>query len=198
MQWLLEGDPAIRWQTRRDLSEASARSVSRDRNRVAREGWGARLLALQDEAGTWAGGQSADGGLYSPKWTSTTYTMLLLRDLGLAADNRQARKACTLLLEHGMQRDGGITYGWRGRSETCISGMVLSILAYFRHDDERLETLVHHLLREQMPDGGWNCRRWQGTTHSSMNTTISVLEGLHFRELQDWRGSTACRPAPRT
>src|SRR5919197_179537 len=103
--WLLDGDPAIRWQTLRDLLGASERTVERERRRVARDGWGARLLARQDPEGTWA------GGLYTPKWTSTTYTLLLLRDFGLAAHNRQARRACQLLLDRGFQRDGGINYG---------------------------------------------------------------------------------------
>ena len=182
-QWLLDGDPAIRWQTLRDLIEAGEVSIERERSKVAREGWGARLLAKQDREGTWAGGQSSDGGLYSPKWTSTTYTMLLLRDFGLPARNRPACRACALLLDRGFQRDGGINYGWRGRSETCITGMVLSILSYFQYDDERLETLADYLLREQMPDGGWNCRRHDGATHSSVHSTISVLEGLRFYEL---------------
>src|SRR6266700_814563 len=136
IQWLLDGDPAIRWQTLRDLVEAPERSVERERHKVAREGWGGRLLARQDAEGRWAGGQSSDGGLYSPKWISTTYTMLLLRDFGLPAANRQARKACALLLDHGLQCDGGINYGWRGRSETCITAMVLSILSHFEYEDE--------------------------------------------------------------
>ena len=198
IQWLLDGDPAIRWQTLRDLIGASERSFERERNKVAREGWGARLLARQDREGTWAGGLSSDGGLYSPKWTSTTYTMLLLRDFGLPASNRQARRACALLLDRGLQRDGGINYGWRGRSETCITGMVLSILSCFEYEDDRLDTLADHLLAAQMADGGWNCQRPYGATHSSVHTTISVLEGLRLYELP-WTQSTgaASRAAPR-
>ncbi len=189
--WLLDGDPAIRWQVLRDLTDGSEAAVRRERNRVAREGWGARLLAKQDPAGTWAGGRSGDGGLYSPKWTSTTYTLLLLRDLGLPAGNRQARRGCKLLLEGGLQKDGGLNFGWRGRSETCISGMGLSILASFGYDDPRLDRLLHYLLKEQMPDGGWNCRRPLGATHSSMNTTISALEGLqHLATLRAGRART--------
>ena len=83
LAWLLEGDAAIRWQTLRDLVEAPERSVERERRKVASEGWGARMLALQGADGRWASGQSSDGGLYSPKWTSTTYSLLLLRDFGL-------------------------------------------------------------------------------------------------------------------
>ncbi len=197
VSWLLDGDPAIRWQTLRDLVGASEPTVERERNRVARDGWGARLLAKQDSDGRWAGGRSSDGGLYSPKWTSTTYTMLLLRDLGLPANNRQARKACPLLLDGGIQRDGGVNYGWRGRSETCITGMVVSILSHFKYDDSRLDALAKHLLMEQMPDGGWNCRRDLGATHSSMNTTISVLEGLRLFELHREGDVRALRAAQR-
>jgi len=185
--WLLRGDPAIRWQTVRDLAGASEAAVERERSRVARAGWGARLLARQDPAGTWAGGVSPQAGLYSPKWISTTYTMLLLRDFGLPAANRQAHKACTLLLDRGLQPDGGINYGtwaqWTRRAETCVTGIVLSILSYFRYEDARLETVADHLLEQQMPDGGWNCRRPYGATHSSVHTTISVLEGLRQYEL---------------
>src|SRR5262249_52653143 len=150
IDWLLEGDPSIRWQTMRDLAGAAERTFERERKRIARDGWGARLLAHQYPKGTWADGMSSDGGLYSPKWISTCYTMMLLRDFGLPAENRQAGKACSLLLDQGLQRDGGINYGWRGRSETCITGMVLSILSYFEYDDEGLDTLADYLLTQQM------------------------------------------------
>jgi len=175
LSWLLAGDPAIRWQAHRDLTHAADAAVARVRRRVASEGWGGRLLALQDPGGTWA------GHMYSPKWISTTYTMLLLRDLGLPARNRQALRACALLVDRGLQRDGGIGFGW-GRSETCVTGIVLSILSWFRHDDRRLDAIADHLLAEQMADGGWNCLRPRGATHASMNTTILALEGLLLYE----------------
>lgn len=194
--WLLDADPAIRWQALRDVVGAGARAVERERQRVARAGWGARLLARQDPKGTWAGGLSSDAGLYSPKWISTTYTMLLLRDLGLPAGNQQAQKACALLLEQGLQRDGGINYGWT-TSETCVTGMVLSILAHFEHDDDRLDTIAEHLLAQQMPDGGWNCRRRFGATHASVHTTILALEGLRLYELHRDHKRQAVRAAQR-
>jgi hypothetical protein len=196
-RWLLAGDPAIRWQVLRDVVGAAESAVERERHKVAREGWGARLLARQDPEGTWAGGLSSDGGLYSPKWISTTYTMLLLRDFGLPATNRQARRACALLLDQGLQRDGGINYGWWGQSETCVTGMVLSILSFFACDDDRLDTVAGHLLEQQMPDGGWNCRRRLGATHASVHTTISVLEGLRHYELHRRRKLGAVRAAQR-
>jgi hypothetical protein len=148
--------------------------VARERRHVATEGWGARLLELQDRDGTWA------GGLYTPKWTSTTYSMLLLRDCGLPAQHEQGQKACAQLLEHGLCTDGGVNFGNAVRSETCITGMVLSILSHCRYDDRRVDVILDHLLEQQMPDGGWNCRRWRGDTHASMHTTISAVEGLEL------------------
>ncbi len=195
IQWLLGGDPAIRWQTLRDLLGASPRTLQREQAQIAREGWGARLLARQDPEGTWA------GGLYTPKWTSTTYTMLLLRDFGLPAGNRQARKACRLLLDQGLQPDGAIDYGlwaqWTRRGETCVTGMVLSILCHFGYDDERLDILLDHLLAHQMPDGGWNCRWPADATHASVHTTISVLEGLQLYTTRHGRKLRAVQAAQR-
>ena len=122
-----------------------------------------------------------------------------LRDFGLPATSRPARKACGILLDEGLQRDGGINYGtwgkWLRRGETCITGMILSILSYFEYDDDRLDTVVDHLLEQQMPDGGWNCRRPQGATHSSVHTTISALEGLRLYELHRGRESCAVQVA---
>jgi hypothetical protein len=190
LDWLLEGDPAIRWQVMRDLLGSPPGEVERERARVARGGWGKRLLALQDTAGTWG------GGLYDPKWISTTYTMLLLRDLGLPPGGRRTRRACALLLDQGLRRDGGIGYGRKDRSETCITGMVLSILAYFEHDDDRLELVADHLLERQMPDGGWNCRL-PDATHASVHTTISALEALELYQRKRGRKALAVRAAQR-
>jgi hypothetical protein len=199
IRWLLDGDAAIRWQTLRDLATASARIVERERQKVAREGWGARLLARQKRDGRWVGGPTSNDGLYTPKWTSTHYTMLLLRDFGLPAANPQARKACTVLLDRGFQPDGGLNYGtwakWTGQGEMCVTGMGLSILSQFEYNDPRLRTIACYLLGGQMRDGGWNCRRT--ATHSSLNSTISVLEGLQLYESHVGENVRALRAAQR-
>jgi hypothetical protein len=179
IQWFLEGDPAVRWQMLRDLTDANEIMIARERAKIDKEGWGAKLLAYQEDSGLWA------DGLYSPKWTSTTYTMLLLRRLGLDPENAQAQKGCQVLLDEGFYRDGGINYFASFKySETCVTGMVLSILAYFNYQDGRVNRLVEHLLEQQMPDGGWNCQSYKGATHSSFHTTINVLEGLREYEKQ--------------
>ena len=200
VRWLLAGDPSIRWQVLRDLIGAVDAVVEGERAKVAIEGWGARLLAEQNAEGRWARGRSSDGGMYVPKWTSTTYTLLTLRDFGLGPRNAKARRGCMLLLDEGLQRGGGIGFGaWAKRhpgGETCITGMVLSILAYFEVDDPRLDTIAAHLLHEQMADGGWNCRRARGASHASVHTTISVLEGLRNYERRG-RRLAAVRAAQR-
>lgn len=171
--WLLQGDPAIRWQTQRDLSGEQKEQWEMEKAKVAKEGWGARLLSHQDDEGTWG------GGLYSPKWISTTYTLLLLRRLGLPQDNQQALRGCQIMLDRGYHSDGGINFSpSRTHSETCVTGMVLSILSYFRMQDARLHDLAEHLYGRQMGDDGWNCESYNGAIHSSVHTTLSVLEGL--------------------
>jgi hypothetical protein len=109
--------------------------------------------------------------------------MLLLRRLGLDPNQSQAQQACHVLLDKGFYADGGINF-FRSYeySETCVTGMVLSILAYFNYQDKRLAGLVEHLLGQQMADGGWNCESYKGASHSSFHTTISVLEGLREYE----------------
>jgi hypothetical protein len=177
LRWLLEGDPAIRWQTFRDLKASTERTVCREQRRVVAEGWGAKLLEFQDPDGRWA------GGVYTPKWTSTTYTLLLLRSFGLPPRHPQALRACQVLLDTGFWQDGGINFyaPRHKRSETCISSMVLAMLCWFQCEDPRLDRLADHVIAQQLEDGGWNCRAipgYGGSTHGSFHTTVSALDGL--------------------
>jgi len=140
LDWLMEGDASIRWPALRDLAGSAGRTWERERRRVASEGWGARLMALQAADGRWA------GGVYTPKWTSTTYT-LLLRGI-LAPGNSQAVRGCRVLLDAGCWPDGGINFYPRQhpRSETCISSMVLAVECWFGLDDPRVDSLAAHML----------------------------------------------------
>lgn len=175
ISWLLDGDPAIRWQVMRDLINEPRATYESERKKVAREagGWGARLLTHQDADGNWG------GGIYSPKWKSTTYTLLLLRQMGLPPANEQALRGCEKFFLRGLEKDGGINlFKSFQHSETCVNGMILALLSYFRYPDERVHSVAGFLLHDQMPDGGWNCERIKGATHASFHTTISILEGL--------------------
>lgn len=173
IEWLLQGDPAIRYQTLKDLLDSNAKDVNHERQRISEDGWGKQLLEFQDENGTWS------NALYSPKWTSTFYSLLLLKRFGIA-NNGNTEKACNILLDRGFyEKDGGINYWktWK-QGETCVTGMLLSMLCFFQINDKRINQMVEYLMAEQMPDRGWNCERCKGATHSSFHTTISVLEGL--------------------
>jgi hypothetical protein len=181
MQWLLDSDPSIRWQVMRDLTEEPDESVAAERSRVASEGWGARLLDLQAPDGKWGDGTSL------PKWESTLYTLLLLRDMGLDPTSEQARTAV------GLVRDK-VTWGpefgdapfFEGEVEPCINGGVLALGGYFGEPSDRL---LNQLLGEQIKDGGWNCEAERGSVRSSFHTTICVLEGL--LEYEKGKGATA-------
>jgi hypothetical protein len=178
IDWLLGGDPSIRWQVLRDLLGVNSNKYNRERRKIELEGWGQKLLSFQMKNGLWA------NALYSPKWISTTYTLLLLKRMGLPQKNKQAKMACKLLLDKGFYIDDGINYfSSFEHSETCVTGMVLGILSYFQYKDLRVKRLADHLLNQQMPDGGWNCRSFLGDSHSSFHTTINVLEGLREFEI---------------
>jgi hypothetical protein len=169
----------VRWQARRDLLDEPAVVVADERARVATEGWGARLLAEQSADGTWG------GGLYSPKWTSTTYTLLLLRQLGLAPCP-QTTLGCQQALEGARCFDGGLTFAKSvPEPEACITSIVISIAAAFDAVDERVFAAMAWLLDQQLNDGGWNCDSVRtGSTHGSFNTTVLALEALS--EWQAW------------
>lgn len=173
IEYLLEGDPSVRSQTMRDLLDAPKVEVEAERKKIATEGWGAALLSKQGDNGLWA------NGLYSPKWTSTTYTLLHLRRLNLDPENEQARRGVKILLRKGLYEDGGINLfpSWKV-SELCVTGMVLSLAAYFGIEEPRLSGIVDYLLANRTDDGGWNCEIINGAKHGSFHTTISVLEGL--------------------
>lgn len=174
IEWLMEGDAPIRYQTMKDLLEDPPLRAEEERHTILKEGWGKALMERQAADGSWG------GGLYSPKWISTFYTLLLLFRFEAPADSR-LKKAAQLLLDRGFyEKDGGINYWktWK-QGETCVTGMLLSMVSHFDLSDDRIPLMVRFLKEQQMTDGGWNCERYRGATHSSFHTTISVLEGLH-------------------
>jgi hypothetical protein len=174
IRWLLDSDPSIRRQVMRDLADASTDEVEAERAKVATEGAGARLLALQAPDGRWA------GAAWNRGWDSTMHVLLLLREMGLDPDSDEARRAVGRVSERvtwrgcGPQEADDNTF-FAGEVEPCINGQVAAIGAYFGQD---VGDIVHRLLDEQLPDGGWNCEAANGSTRSSFNTTICVLEAL--------------------
>jgi hypothetical protein len=168
IDWLLASDPAIRWQVMRDLLDAPAEEVAVERARVAHEGWGARLLALQPPDGVWG------GGAYFPEWTATTPTLQLLRAFGLDPTTAEARRALELVRANARWEYDDLPY-FDGEVEPCINGQAVAIGAYFGQD---VKVIVDRLLTEQMDDGGWNCEQERGSTRGSFETTINVLEGF--------------------
>ena len=172
--WLLDSDPSVRWQAMRDLTEASAEEVAAERARVATEGAGARLLALQAADGRWG------GAAWNRGWDSTMHALTLLREMGLDPASPEARRAVGLVRSQVTWQGCGpeechANAFFTGEVEPCINGQVAASGAYFRQD---VRALVDRLLGEQLPDGGWNCEAANGSTRSSFNTTICVLEAL--------------------
>jgi hypothetical protein len=180
LDWLLDSDPAIRWQVLRDLTDSDAEAVSAERGLVAVEGWGAELLDLQEPSGSWDGGTYRPGWVDDSKpffdaWTATHFSLQLLRDFGLDPASGQARQAVGLVNENVVWEANGAPY-FEGETEPCINGIALANGAYF---GQHVDAIVEILLEGQLADGGWNCWAEYGAEVSSFHTTICVLEGLH-------------------
>ena len=218
--WLLDGDPAVRWQVMRDLLDAPEEEWSAERAKVATEGWGGRLLALRDDEGLWARGAyfpgtadlkpwervredpaeaeepSADGDEdeedEEQPWTATAHSLALLREFGLDPASPQAKETLALVRANARWEYDGLRF-FNGEVEPCINGQTVAIGAYFGQD---VEPIVERLLTDQLGDDGWNCWTWMGSTVSSFNSTIAVLEGLLTHE-QSTGGSDATRAARR-
>jgi hypothetical protein len=179
-QWLLDGDPAIRWQVMRDLQHASPDDVARERARVEHEGWGARLLALEGPDGLWEGGACFPAGYtgeeqeHGQPWTATMHTLQTLQLLGLDPESKSARRAIELVQENGRWEHEGQRY-FDGEVEPCINGRTVETGAHYGLD---MSPLVARLLTERLEDGGWNCEAEFGSVRSSFDSTINVLDGL--------------------
>ena len=175
LQWLLDSDPAIRWQVMRDLTDEDPNAIAAERSRIATEGWGAKLLALQSPTGHW-GGPQEDRGLLI-----TLYTLVALMDLGLDPASKQARKMIDRVNKRLVFKPLNNRPFLNGETEPCINGRILALGAYFKEPND---ALARQLLREQLDDGGWNCEAVEPSAkrplsrRSSFHTTICVLEGL--------------------
>lgn len=171
--WLLEGDVAVAHLTTRALLHHEDPGL---RSRIASEGVGGALLAARGQDGHWG------RGFYQPKWTSTHYTLLELRNLGLPADESAAVASVALVLAHERGPDGGLDPSHRAAfSDACINGMGLHYASWFGAREDDLAGLVDVLLARRVSDGGFNCRHRppaHAVSHSSLHTTISVVEGF--------------------
>jgi len=171
INWLLQADVSIQYQTYRDLLSEDRKELQ---DRIEKEGWGKQFLDKRNDNGHW--------GLkfYQPKWTSTHYTLLDLKNLGISTNCKPILETLEMILRENRAPDGGILpIGEMQKSDMCINGMSLNYFSYFNVDKSKIESIVDIILSQQLPDGGFNCRlNRSGAKHSSLHTTISVLEGI--------------------
>jgi hypothetical protein len=198
ISWLLDGDPAIRWQVLQDLTNAPAGEAAAERARVEHDGWGARLLALEDPCGLWDGGAcfpaSYTGSEPGQPWTATMHTLQSLQLLGLDPASESARRAIGLVAENGRWEHAGQRF-FDGEVEPCINGRTIQTGAYFGVD---VGPIVERTLIERLADGGWNCEAGNGSVRSSFDTTINVLDGLAgFERAAGGSGAPYRAPQPR-
>lgn len=198
--WLLAGDPAIRWQVLRDLTNAPDADWRAERQKVETEGWGAKLLVLEDADGQWAGGAFFPAGFteaeqhdHGQPWTATAWALTQLREFGLDPASPSARRMVEQVGLNSHWEEGGQPF-WQGEVEECINGRTVAAGAYFGVD---VSAIVERLVGQRLQDGGWNCERANGSCRSSFASTINVLEGLLEFE-RATGGTSASQEARRT
>ena len=171
ISWLVKGDVSVQYQTYRDLLDIDQ---PRLRKKIESEGWGFKFLSKRQPNGHW--GQR----FYQPKWISTHYTLLDLKNLNISPDHKTIKETLNLIFKNEKGPDGGILpSGIRQKCDVCVNGMVLNYASYFGVNETSLRSVIDFLLAEKMDDGGFNCRsNTTGAIHSSMHTTLSVLEGI--------------------
>ncbi len=171
INWLLEGDVSIQYQVYRDLLSEEHEDL---RDRIENEGWGAKYLSKRRDNGHWG------IKFYQPKWTSSHYTLCDLRNLCISPEQSLIRESIDMIASHEKGHDGGIhPAGNISNSDACINGMFLNYASYFKTDEEKLKPIIDFILSQRMKDGGFNCRlNRSGAVHSSLHTTINVLEGI--------------------
>ncbi|MCK4567032.1 MAG: hypothetical protein KAU48_06960 [Candidatus Thorarchaeota archaeon] len=171
IEWLMEGDISIQYQVYRDLLNSEKKLL---RQRIEDEGWGAAFLSHRLENGHWG------RGFYQPKWTSTHYSLLDLKNLSIAQNNSEIKQTLDLIFKFEKGPDGGINPSRTiNNSDVCINGMVLNYSSYFGVEEAELKSIVDFLISQHMKDGGFNCHsNRKGAIHSSLHTTLSVAEGI--------------------
>jgi hypothetical protein len=179
--WLLDSDPALRWQVERDLLSAPPDVWEATRARIAAEGFGARLLALQDSDGQWAGGSFFPANFHGPEaaeggqpWTATTWTLNSLREWGLDSAVLRERRTAELLAENSRWEYKNLPY-WSGEVDCCINARTVANGVWLGAD---ITGIVDWFLEHQLPDGGWNCEWVEGSTRSSFHSPLNSLKGL--------------------
>ncbi len=171
VNWLMSGDPSIAYQTKRDLLGQDDPGLQA---LISMEGWGQAILSKQHPDSSWG------KGFYQPKWTSTHYSLLDLKELQIPQDNPQAKAAIAHILATEKLPDGGLGPAKTiHASDLCVAGMFLNYACYFRHPQQELKSLVDFSLSQELADGGYNCRlNRSGARHSSVHSTLSMLEGI--------------------
>jgi hypothetical protein len=171
ISWLLDSDVSIQYQTHRDLLNKERPEL---RNRIEKEGWGLKFLNCKQANGHWG------RKFYQPKWISTHYTLLDLKYLNISPKNKSIKETLELVFNTEKGKDGGILpIGTIRRSDVCVNGMVLNYACYFQAKEDHLKSIVDFILSQKMKDGGFNCHsNTSGAVHSSLHTTLSILEGI--------------------
>lgn len=175
IDYLMAGDPVIRWQTMKDLLDEDYNDIHAQRVKIEIEGWGKNILDLQSDNGLW------NESLMIDQWQSTLWVLIALKRFGVYP-LEQFRLPCQLLIDTQQHFTGGIKYEGTEKVHTCLSGLTLGVVSYFRYLEGNTDAIFDFLIEKQSSNGSWYCEHHTRVEESIFATTLAVLEGL--REYQ--------------
>ena len=143
ISWLLKGDVSVQYQVYRDLLDQERPDLQA---RIATEGWGSSYLALRNADGHWG------RGFYQPKWISSHYTLLDLRNFNISPHTEVVRETIRLILTTEKAKERNLDPNCSiSRSDVCVNGMLLDYATYFGMEQEHLESVVDFILSQRLP-----------------------------------------------
>ena len=175
IDWLLSGDISIRYHVKRDLLNFPEKKLTSLQTQIPLNGWGRRILSKRNpKNGLWG------GGVYLPKWTSTHYTLLDLKNLGISQSNNEYVESSGVLLDRLWFNKGEVAK--KRIQDICVSAMLLSICGHAKIRSPKFDEIIDYLIDKRRSDGGWNCSWWKGSEKSSLHSTLTILESLRDLE----------------
>jgi hypothetical protein len=179
VKWLTEEDePAVRYLAMRDLLGAGGDELREARGAIAERGWVSEILDKQLPTGAWVDA----GSLYTPKYLSTNWMLLILADLGATKEMPRVRKAADLWVKRFAKADGGFGMDGSKSSHLCVVGNTARALVSLGYkDDPRVKGAFRWLESNASHLGGWSC--WGSGRNLDSWEPLSALAVL---PRQDW------------
>ena len=158
IDWLLEGEPWVKYRTLVDLLDKNEndKEVIRAKKEISEHSLIKKIFKKQNKNGYWE--MPKDIFTWWPKKDTTFWLLPILADFGFTKEDKKVARACEYVF--GLQlKLGGFESFNPGKPADCHTAILLEPLAKMGFsDDTRLKKACRGLVSRQRKDGGWWCK----------------------------------------